>query len=135
MDKLEFYSAVTARDRELTRQVNWYLVAIVGWMFLSMALILFLSNYFTPLPSLARWIFLAVEISGLIGILYLQRYSRARTNRKFGLTCPDCGVAFEGQLLIALGFRESCGKCGARIFDGPNSSSSGRVEARRSTSR
>ena len=135
MDKLEFYSAVTARDRELKRQVNWYLVALFGWMFLPMALMLFLPDGFTPLPSIAGWILLAVEIAGLIGLIYLQRYLRARTNRKLGLTCPECGVAFEGQLLIALGFLESCGKCGARIFDGPNSSSSGRDGARRSTSR
>ena len=135
MTKVEFYSAVTARDREFKRQVNWYLVALFGWMFLPMGLMLFSPDRFTPLPSIAGWILLAVEIAGLIGLLYLQRYLRARTSRRLGLTCPECGIAFEGQLLIALGFRESCGKCGVRIFDGPNSSSSGRDEARRSTSR
>jgi presenilin-like A22 family membrane protease len=135
MNKVEFYSEVTARDREFKRQENWYLIALFGWMFLPIGLMVFLPDCFTPLPSIAGRILLAVEIGGLIGLLYLQRYFRARTSRRLGLTCPECGVAFEGQLLMALGFCESCGKCGARIFDGPNSSSSGRGEARRSTSR
>lgn len=114
MNKKDFYSAILLRDRALEKQQIWLIFGLIAFSISLIALMLYSGSAFIQTH---KWLGLAFIFTPLFIYLYLANYLRKRLNKKYGVTCPQCGVVFEWQLLLELGFTDSCGKCGTKIFN------------------
>jgi ribosomal protein S27AE len=122
MNKHEFWTASLARGKELEKQYWWIMAALFTSIIVPGATFYLVAD---EISSANRQFFgnlaLGTTVASLFGLMWLSRRLANRSTKKFNLSCPNCGVAFEGELLTALGFTDTCSKCGASVFAGSNS--------------
>ena len=124
MNKQEFYAASLARDKVLEKQTKWLLYALLTVLTLPLLILMAIPD--DCILASTRQIFgytaMGLIVCCFIASIYIIRYYQKRTNIKFDLICHSCGVPFEGNSLIAVGFTDSCEKCGTNLFNDPDHS-------------
>src|ERR1700722_2998116 len=112
--KLEFLNAIRSYRQSLARR-DPYLAAIAfGLCLIALAAVLLFPAGWKD----AGRVFLGVFIgSAPVGALGYSSFARRRAASPLSLECPSCRHSFSTRELRDLGYTETCGNCGNRLFD------------------
>jgi hypothetical protein len=113
ISKVQFHAAIHSYRRDIQQKSKQ--VAAIAFVPIAVGLSIFgLSS--EPMP-LRRIILGVLAIGGLFASLGYSLFAKRRAGLFFGLACPCCRNRFNDSELTALGYSETCPKCGEHIFD------------------